>query len=442
MKLYETFQCANKGTALRATRNIRRGETVIFEEPYAFAVKPEHRKNFCEGCAKQSDSLKACSACKVCFYCSVTCQRRAWKMHKHECRQMKSFPRPTQLSDLSVILNRVFIKLNQGDDGSCSGGESRSVFDLVSNYDRVGFEEKILMASVLKKAQLLYSSGGSGSAELPAGVDSAGEALQLLGRLKCNSFATSIDDISLVYGLGIYLAASCFNHACAPNCEQRADGCCMKVTALRDVAAGEELTITYIELPQLAVDRQEDLSSGYYFQCQCALCVTADDDAAMTRLKDGTTQMSPDEVAVARRFIRETKAMNRRGARASVFTRAQDFLAKEEPRLAADNIFVLLALELLFSSCTTLQRWNMAIESGLRLVPLLQMRLGGASCSSNLGLHCFDLGKLLVNEDRLLEACGHLQEALKHLRVTHGGKSKLTGEVEWLLQNCHRELSA
>lgn len=44
----------------------------------------------CGGCGAgdnptQGNTFKACSRCKTTYYCSVTCQRAAWKVHKRVC---------------------------------------------------------------------------------------------------------------------------------------------------------------------------------------------------------------------------------------------------------------------------------------------------------------------------------------------------------------------
>jgi SET and MYND domain-containing protein len=44
-------------------------------------------------------------------------------------------------------------------------------------------------------------------------------------------------------------------------------------TAARDIAAGEELTITYTDAEAAVSQRQQLLHWGYGFKCCCARCV-------------------------------------------------------------------------------------------------------------------------------------------------------------------------
>jgi hypothetical protein len=41
----------------------------------------------CDGCQMVPDSrLRQCGRCKHAFYCTIECQRRAWRRHREECR--------------------------------------------------------------------------------------------------------------------------------------------------------------------------------------------------------------------------------------------------------------------------------------------------------------------------------------------------------------------
>ncbi|KAL5370967.1 hypothetical protein DPSP01_014567 [Paraphaeosphaeria sporulosa] len=71
----------------------------------------------------------------------------------------------------------------------------------------------------------------------------------------------------------VYLHASRFNHSCIPNVEVHWNPALEKQTchAIRDIKAGEELTITYIPLYLARIERQARLHH-WGFQCACAAC--------------------------------------------------------------------------------------------------------------------------------------------------------------------------
>jgi hypothetical protein len=74
-------------------------------------------------------------------------------------------------------------------------------------------------------------------------------------------------------GSALFSRFSCFNHSCVPNCtvQFRESARCM-VVALRDIVAGEELTISYID-QDLPLEEREDELYSYQFVCQCKRCV-------------------------------------------------------------------------------------------------------------------------------------------------------------------------
>lgn len=86
---------------------------------------------------------------------------------------------------------------------------------------------------------------------------------------------------------GIFLKCSRFNHACHPwaNCTYRIVGQkYLKVTALFDIAKGQELTISYTNMPQ-------DLPTFYGFYCDCPGCPAPKDAAERARFLKGASEV-------------------------------------------------------------------------------------------------------------------------------------------------------
>jgi hypothetical protein len=75
-------------------------------------------------------------------------------------------------------------------------------------------------------------------------------------------------------GAGVFPLVSSLNHSCDPNCEVAyIDDAKVLVVLLRDVAPGEELTITYVDADFATERRREELKEVYGFDCKCAKCV-------------------------------------------------------------------------------------------------------------------------------------------------------------------------
>jgi hypothetical protein len=79
------------------------------------------------------------------------------------------------------------------------------------------------------------------------------------------------------FGIALYGASTYFNHSCVPDVRwsmSRVDdsGASMQLTALRDIAAGEPVYISYIDHHQPLATRTEALMQ-YGFTCHCARCI-------------------------------------------------------------------------------------------------------------------------------------------------------------------------
>jgi hypothetical protein len=66
--------------------------------------------------------------------------------------------------------------------------------------------------------------------------------------------------------------ASMINHSCDPNSWWTFNGRELQMRAVRDISAGEELTMSYITLSGSYNIRQESVLTGWGFKCVCTLC--------------------------------------------------------------------------------------------------------------------------------------------------------------------------
>jgi len=79
-------------------------------------------------------------------------------------------------------------------------------------------------------------------------------------------------------GTAIYKLPSLFNHSCVPNAQARWEhgDASMTIRATRDIAAGEELTIAYVDVDVDAAARRSKLSEWYGFDCACSRCISGE----------------------------------------------------------------------------------------------------------------------------------------------------------------------
>ena len=71
---------------------------------------------------------------------------------------------------------------------------------------------------------------------------------------------------------GVYLAASMFNHSCAPNCAATTGIDKMEIRTAAAAAAGTELSINYCDVNKPVDARRAYLRSCYGFECAGTRC--------------------------------------------------------------------------------------------------------------------------------------------------------------------------
>ena len=119
--------------------------------------------------------------------------------------------------------------------------------------------------------------------------DGGGWAWRAALRLECNTFTRW----SARYEreeLGVFPRATRLNHSCDPNLVREqappADGAprfALRFTALRDIAAGEELCFSYVPVTLARAPRRDLLRRHFGFDCACARCREGDDAADAAR---------------------------------------------------------------------------------------------------------------------------------------------------------------
>jgi hypothetical protein len=105
----------------------------------------------------------------------------------------------------------------------------------------------------------------------------------VLGVFKTNCFDIGGDGYD--NGSALYLRLARINHSCSPNCRQQHHPDTMiSITATKDIAAGEELSISYIDIRSRSTrERREILQNKYRFYCSCILCNLNDTNAYLRR---------------------------------------------------------------------------------------------------------------------------------------------------------------
>ncbi|OAX84031.1 hypothetical protein ACJ72_01607 [Emergomyces africanus] len=102
--------------------------------------------------------------------------------------------------------------------------------------------------------------------------------------LDTNAFTLTNQNFEPI-GLCLLPFAAYINHSCEPNAYVGFDGQVMFLKALQDIAADDEIFISYIDNTHPFKIRQSELQERYFFECKCPKCqkgTTAREDQYLT----------------------------------------------------------------------------------------------------------------------------------------------------------------
>ena len=91
-------------------------------------------------------------------------------------------------------------------------------------------------------------------------------------KTELKSVVAGMSPSGIIGGSGIWIMPSYINHSCWPNSVRSFLGDLLIVRAARDIQEGEEITMNYLDNESCLQNRQEELYSGWGFNCKCTLC--------------------------------------------------------------------------------------------------------------------------------------------------------------------------
>ncbi|KAG6095254.1 hypothetical protein E4U30_002606 [Claviceps sp. LM220 group G6] len=100
-----------------------------------------------------------------------------------------------------------------------------------------------------------------------------------VGIFETNSLPASAGGSQTAQTRGIYLEACRLNHDCQGNAVYSWNPRIERITvhAIRDINAGEEITVPYVEFLKPRESRQSALKDSFHFTCRCSLCSLPDE---------------------------------------------------------------------------------------------------------------------------------------------------------------------
>lgn len=232
--------------------------------PYIHVLSSSTTSKYCSQCFNISYDLKRCSRCHRISYCSISCQRKDWLYHKHECSHLHEI---NDEYDLIRLFLRLIIRYKQDQGIEENASTKRTLNDLKTHETEI-YNDK----QRYKTFQLVYQCLKSWNL-----LDDINDKLifELFCRLVINTLTIhdSMDLKSIGYGL--YLDATIYNHSCMPTCHTVFNGIHLSIRTISD-QVNNEWTINYIDLLESYDIRQDFLRNNYYFTCQCKRCLDND----------------------------------------------------------------------------------------------------------------------------------------------------------------------
>ena len=341
MGLLEVRKDAIKGRCFFANRDIKKGELVLRVPSYTFVIDTESKDYLCQNCHRQPTLIEgkplpqagrpvlafSCaspvSPCSHVRYCSKECSQQDFqRYHQYECEEIASWhsqkPRHWLLAQTGYvqdytrlmlrIITRAGLESTEMPPGWTQGMAFSDVWKLCDNLQSFPIDSLnkfSRIASLLTEFALKHAL----KPKLPLVDDDIHQflvsqhlstsqlhstLLLLICKEECNSFGVytfayegaQVERQS--YGVGIFPDAVFFNHSCNPSVGHvprpfAGTGTAMLFYALKDVQAGEEVSISYLSSGNSVKQRRKLLKDIFFFNCVCDKCLAEESqDAAAT----------------------------------------------------------------------------------------------------------------------------------------------------------------
>ncbi|XP_012277849.1 SET and MYND domain-containing protein 4-like [Orussus abietinus] len=301
------------GRHLVATRDIKPGETLVVEKPYALILAPEHMYTHCAKCLDVAWDSIPCDHCVYAMFCSEKCKEEAWKeFHDIECpvvglllnlemnilgllsmrlavvtvRRMESFE--ALRKEFQIVDNWKDPRTRgYADDGKFHSEDYRSVYSLTTNADKRSVPD--LFGRALNTTYILYflateteMFGTKLKANLPSLAKNSdltfvgGMILRHQQMIPSNvhMFVEERDFDNVERGAALMPFFSLINHSCDHNITRQSLKEHMVLYALYPIEKGEQLFDNYGLLYAVMekASRRKKLKEQFFFDCNCLPC--------------------------------------------------------------------------------------------------------------------------------------------------------------------------
>ncbi|GAB1285777.1 Histone-lysine N-methyltransferase SMYD3 [Apodemus speciosus] len=307
----------------------------------------------------------------------------------------------------------------------------------------------------------------------------------------CNSFTICNAEMQEV-GVGLYPSMSLLNHSCDPNCSIVFNGPHLLLRAVREIEAGEELTICYLDMLMTSEERRKQLRDQYCFE------VTVSDAKCRTRLLRGDAEMLTGDEQIWKEVQESLKTIEELKAHWSILSPAgpdpratplckimgasslpclealqpfrrlrlplcfldednesltkliteweqvlalcQAIINSNSKRLPDSNVYQLKVLDCAMDACINLGMLEEALSYAMRTMEPYRIFFPGSHPVR--GVQVMKVGKLQLHQGMFPQAMKNLRLAFDIMKVTHGREHSLIEDLILLLEECDANIRA
>ncbi|XP_066953491.1 histone-lysine N-methyltransferase SMYD3-like [Macrobrachium rosenbergii] len=292
--------CPNKGRGLVATRDIKPGEVLGVERAFAVALRQDCLFRNCSTCTQVCVNILPCPGCSKVVFCSKSCRVKGLSEdHWLECKILSSvlahgldtkacsykLLKTWSFRQMKSICNKLKRdrptlpeKLGFDKSGKYSSSSFQAIYHLDQDLETFPFEEVIsLCMDAFRLAKLVELSKRFFVDKLGKPVPVSKEDFLYTCKILVNNYAKFIQNsfgTARQEVMELFPAKSLINHSCYPAISTNLFGRDSFWYAVKPIAAGEELTVSYI--PDFSIQpkqqRKRDLVTVQNIVCSCQAC--------------------------------------------------------------------------------------------------------------------------------------------------------------------------
>lgn len=255
MVKYCEKEIPGKGFGIILEEDVDAGTIILRDTPFAAVLDSNYLSYRCSNCCIDKSDI-VCSSCGVFHYCSEKCLEDHKDEHQYICDIFCKVELPDTLPD-GFLFELACVAL-------AANGKVPEMLDLEGSLKHPNYAHRT--TNLNARAQMFEKMiiHTFGTSEIPRRVIG-----DILVKTDLNSFAV-LDSRQNPVGYGLYPSASRLNHSCWPNSEYSFDGRALILRASKNLAAGDEILIAYIQNGRSTDERQEALRDEWGFDCHCS----------------------------------------------------------------------------------------------------------------------------------------------------------------------------